>query len=48
MHIILGSQSQGRRELLSAMGYAFAVMPAQVVFQIWTFSGMCAMLMPYS
>jgi septum formation protein len=30
MHIILGSQSQGRRELLSAMGYAFAVMPAHI------------------
>jgi septum formation protein len=30
MHIILGSQSQGRRELLSAMGYAFAVMPANI------------------
>jgi septum formation protein len=30
MHIILGSQSHGRRELLSAMGYAFAVMPAHI------------------
>ena len=30
MHIILGSQSQGRRELLSAMGYGFAVMPAHI------------------
>jgi septum formation protein len=30
MHIILGSQSQGRRELLSAMGCAFAVMPAHI------------------
>jgi septum formation protein len=30
MHIILGSQSQGRRELLSAMGYAFTVMPADI------------------
>jgi septum formation protein len=30
MHIILGSQSQGRRELLAAMGYAFAVMPAHI------------------
>ncbi len=30
MHIILGSQSHGRRELLSAMGYAFAVMPANI------------------
>ncbi len=30
MNIILGSQSQGRRELLSAMGYAFAVMPAHI------------------
>src|SRR5262245_384463 len=30
MHIILGSQSQGRRELLSAMGYEFAVMPARI------------------
>jgi septum formation protein len=30
MHIILGSQSQGRRELLSALGYEFAVMPANI------------------
>lgn len=30
MHIILGSQSHRRRELLSAMGYAFAVMPAHI------------------
>ena len=30
MHIILGSQSLGRRELLSAMGYVFAVMPAHI------------------
>jgi septum formation protein len=30
MHIILGSQSQGRRELLSAMGYTFTVMPADI------------------
>jgi septum formation protein len=30
MHIILGSQSHGRREILSAMGYAFAVMPAHI------------------
>jgi septum formation protein len=30
MHIILGSQSPGRRELLAAMGYAFAVMPAHI------------------
>src|SRR5262245_54982209 len=30
MPIILGSQSQGRRPLLSAMGYAFAVMPAHI------------------
>jgi septum formation protein len=30
MHIILGSQSQGRRELLAAMGYVFAVMPAHI------------------
>jgi len=30
MYIILGSQSQGRRELLAAMGYAFAVMPAHI------------------
>jgi MAF protein len=30
MHIILGSQSHERRELLSAMGYAFAVMPAHI------------------
>jgi predicted house-cleaning NTP pyrophosphatase (Maf/HAM1 superfamily) len=30
MHIILGSQSHGRRELLSAMGDAFAVMPAHI------------------
>jgi septum formation protein len=30
MHIILGSQSHGRRELLAAMGYAFAVMPAHI------------------
>jgi septum formation protein len=30
MHIILGSQSQGRREVLAAMGYAFAVMPAHI------------------
>jgi septum formation protein len=30
MNIILGSQSQGRRELLSAMGYGFAVMPAHI------------------
>jgi len=30
MHIILGSQSQGRRELLAAMGYAFAVMPSRI------------------
>jgi septum formation protein len=30
MHIILGSQSHGRRELLSTMGYAFAVMPAHI------------------
>jgi septum formation protein len=30
MHIILGSQSHGRRELLSALGYAFAVMPAHI------------------
>jgi septum formation protein len=30
MHIILGSQSQGRRELLAAMGYSFAVMPAHI------------------
>ena len=30
MHIILGSQSQGRRELLATMGYTFAVMPAHI------------------
>jgi septum formation protein len=30
MHIILGSQSHGRRELLSAMGYTFTVMPANI------------------
>jgi septum formation protein len=30
MHIILGSQSQGRRELLSAMGYTFTIMPADI------------------
>jgi septum formation protein len=30
MHLILGSQSHGRRELLAAMGYAFAVMPAHI------------------
>jgi septum formation protein len=30
MHIILGSQSSGRRELLSAMGYTFTVMPADI------------------
>jgi septum formation protein len=30
MHIILGSQSHGRREILSAMGCAFAVMPADI------------------
>jgi septum formation protein len=30
MHIILGSQSHGRRELLAAMGYEFAVMPADI------------------
>jgi septum formation protein len=30
MDIILGSQLQGRRELLAAMGYAFAVMPAHI------------------
>jgi septum formation protein len=30
MHIILGSQSKGRRELLAAMGYEFAVMPANI------------------
>jgi septum formation protein len=30
MRIILGSQSQGRREILSAMGYEFAVMPAHI------------------
>jgi septum formation protein len=30
MPIILGSPSQGRRELLSAMGYVFTVMPAHI------------------
>jgi septum formation protein len=30
MRIILGSQSPGRRELLAAMGYGFAVMPAHI------------------
>jgi septum formation protein len=30
MHIILGSQSQGRRELLAAIGYEFTVMPAHI------------------
>ena len=30
MHIILGSQSHGRRELLSAMGYEFTVIPAHI------------------
>lgn len=30
MRIILGSQSHGRRELLAAMGYACAVMPAHI------------------
>jgi len=30
MPIILGSQSLGRRELLAAMGYEFAVMPAHI------------------
>jgi septum formation protein len=30
MHLILGSQSHGRRELLAAMGYAFTVMPAHI------------------